>query len=545
MVQQLTDLPLGVARISPAGRGFSYCALPQDAVEFENSTKQIQDCVLEFEYSALWPRDSDAAVKVLEGSFLLQIATALSKQFNLPAHVGDERYVARGSEAPSQDVATFRGFSHPFLDVVFPRYIFRIRVFSPFLQSIKEQAHFLTFDAQLKGNMVEKLLSCTEAANRGAGGQELFGAVTTSNPGTADEEGSSAEERLLASSAMWALKFLWWKPRTRKGFHNLATEYPAFSATVKLVFQWLDSQSLLDSNEDFAEHLVAFLFSRTNNVFTSIPTTAKVGLARFLYVLTHQKLFFDGEAPLVLQDCFFGARSDEDFLGLERPAAADDTKISSEKDVNNKESARGSLSESQLQLLQESFERRKKPNFPLFAVCSRYDPHGLFCSCPSPVSLKLLAQRAELALTALEKRQTGDCAEEGGAFGGLPSFDVQVVFKGLKKKSAQKGPLHHAHFSDLESEVVVRCMESFAAETRQKFGAAAAVYLSYREKRVGLAWRQAAFRPHQPSRALMHRSCPYKKFGDGGERMILPDTEDIVRELKVMLDGMDVEVITG
>ena len=52
----------------------------------------IQEVVLEFDFSSLWPKESHAAIKVFQGAFLLEMAETLREKLNVDAYVGDERF---------------------------------------------------------------------------------------------------------------------------------------------------------------------------------------------------------------------------------------------------------------------------------------------------------------------------------------------------------------------------------------------------------------------------------------------------------------------
>ncbi len=64
MLQSLEELPLGVGKLSVAGAGFSYTGGQSTEIAFNNSSKSVQDLVLEFDWSSLWPRESEDAIKV-------------------------------------------------------------------------------------------------------------------------------------------------------------------------------------------------------------------------------------------------------------------------------------------------------------------------------------------------------------------------------------------------------------------------------------------------------------------------------------------------
>merc|ERR1712232_1349745 len=113
------------------------------------------------------------------------------------------------------------------------------------------------------------------------------------------------------------------------------------------------------------------------------------------------------------------------------------------------EEGRTCLSDREMQLLQESFERRKRANLPLRCVCSRYDPHGLFTQCPTGSALELLRERAAVALAEAEEHAAISAEEldNVSSFAWLstapPRFDVRVTLGGPKKR----GRLVHLVFT--------------------------------------------------------------------------------------------------
>ncbi|CAD7966182.1 unnamed protein product [Amoebophrya sp. A120] len=440
------ELPLQISRVLPSSKGFSYnyaevvdpsalveaaitavlgkdqTSLAQatrpDTITFQNSEKFLEHVIIEFEWSALWPRDSEQAIQVFQGAFLLEIKKQLEETKQVRAEVGTE-FVLDGATtrraddvfktlpnanalrtAPSQQQASTSSTSIPraFLDVIFPNRIFRIRIFYPYAPSVTENARFLTFGAQVKSKDIMDVLRVHEKKDQnstdagslkaatetdGTGGAEDAGGSEAKDdqslPGDmkeAEEQGlCSAEEihanNLLADAhdRLHELREKWWRPKIRQAFHTLALQQPNFCKTLQLVKRWLAAKLLLTADggsttsssqqryEDFFEHLTAFVFSQASSktCFAGLPTSANAGFARFLWTVVH---VLTGESLLVLEDFGFAPPEVEGAeTGLAQVGLSANT-----TNHFNPSTEQTQLTEEQLQLLQNSYERRRGNN---------------------------------------------------------------------------------------------------------------------------------------------------------------------------------------
>jgi len=584
-----SELPLGISRVQGSSRAFSYTEFSPESsheagvntVVFGNSKKTVENVVLEFDFSTLWPKESQAAIKVFQGSFLLELASQLRSQLNMDAHVGDEAFATQNQEMVSE----------PYLDIIFPRHIFRCRVFYPYMPSVEKNAHLLVLSANPSSTDISKLLKDTEKLGLVEIKEEEKPKQKREEKNSSDseneEDSTAADEEEEEdktgipdqTSSLKDLKELWWRPRIREGLHTLALEHPAYAPTVKLAGKWLSSQMCLDGYEDFCEHLSALVFTRSsaNSPLPfggSLPTSSDSGLLRFLWLLVNR---LDGQSPLVLTDAFCGAANTStrgvDTLGLERSEKLSNQQ-QTRQEAGEAELAEGenstantSLSGRQLALIQDSYNRRRfgagknkqEDAAPLYSICSRYDPHGVFVNIPPPSKLALLQEQAKkvlkLAADYSGERDSDDIEDE--IFQG-PEFDlvIDVQAKGTKKNKADKSNFHQ-HFTAFTPVLTRAAFEDFKKKLTHRYSEIASIYSQVVEEenptegaesnphyRVGLKWRPDAFNVEgqnkgNATRLISNGKCPYTSVADG---IILPDTAALIQDIKLLLDGLRVDI---
>ncbi|CAD7931312.1 unnamed protein product [Amoebophrya sp. A25] len=662
------DLPLAISRVAPAGAGFSYddeedvvnedCSSSiktssnesdksrtsttsssnssKALVSYMNATRRVEDVVVEFEWSSLWPRDSEQAIKVFQGAFLLEMKTQLAERCDIPAFVGEEGPLwtassSTGAEASSLEVDVSTASCspwvtamtniearqlptstvpapQPFLDVVFPKHVFRLRVFYPYLPSVVQNARFVTFGAMVKSKDVQELLKAAEtgekktSATTGINGdnKEQDNMLTTSSnvsvsaadllkeqneaTPTKDEEEDQfmTQNSSLISSfgttasndALTELREHWWRPRVRQAFHTLALEQPTFCLTWSLVKKWLASKWLLHGHEDFFEHLVASLFARVSSVsFCGLPTSANVGFARFLTLCAAHGTTgggLSGEAPIVLEDFGFAPPEMEGAeTGLAHGFSTEGTEQTQ-------------LSEEQLHLLQSSYERRRgSTREAVVAVCTRFDPHGVFVRTPKESHLIQLKEHSRKALAALHEqnwgRWTTGCSEETSSRTSSTSskkatavttlfqeqaeeFDLQVKLSAIpslstngksKKPNSAIKQHQHSHFSDLGTTALNSVADAFWRKLSAKYGEWAVLFR--RGNDVALKWRPEAFDMEKSGvKQLMHRGCSYRAAAastgdkeDTRPSSVLPQTEAMLQDISYWLTGVSYQIIAS
>ena len=95
-------------------------------------------------------------------------------------------------------------------------------------------------------------------------------------------------------SSLKDLRELWWRPHVGALLRAMAMRNQAYSATVRLVKQWLGHQ-LVDRADDWCEHVVYRVF-QDPSPFMEAPNTPHVGLVRSEYT-TEGGRGFDVMAP--------------------------------------------------------------------------------------------------------------------------------------------------------------------------------------------------------------------------------------------------------
>jgi len=238
---QLSSLPLTIKDVHPVDTGFSYSEVVPTAFAASDAiARTLHSVVVEFEASGRWPADPQAARKVA-AALLLQMREELRRE------LGIEADAAEG-----------------FLDVRYPEFVFRLRVFHP--RELLDAAHRVTnFQVQ-------------------------------------------ASAALPSDESLERLRMLWWQPRLRAALHGHVLQQPALAGTVRLCKRWMASQ-MLAGYDDFVEHLVASVFLQPLPFET--PTSPQVGLCRVCWLLDT----FDWEHEPLIVD-FDGKLTDEERLTM-------------------------------------------------------------------------------------------------------------------------------------------------------------------------------------------------------------------------------------
>lgn len=596
----------------------------------------VHEVVVEFEYSTLWPKDNEGAIKAYQSGFFLEMAKRIQKEFSLETHVSTERQKSTGLLVKTQtnDVGALP-FDFPFLDIVYPTHVFRVRIFYPHIPSCIANTQFITFEAVLKAREVGaifehdpikfgKYYSWNEGGMMLCGGDEESTNTSISPRKRADDNDNVTDDLTKVPAtpqSIYDLKNLWWRCRVRTGFHALATEFPAFAPTTKLCARWLECQGLLESFEDMVEHLVALLFSRRQNLFGSIPTSCNVGLARFLCLLKN----WEGDKPYILLDSFFGTSSGDDeednvkdatgsefktnvlhdSLLLRDQALINDATSGGSGTISNNISSSSlsqqkhpALTRQQVIQIQQSFERRRKKcssdasdSEPLYLICSRFDPHGVFVRVPSFTKMQLLKLQAAEGL-----KQFSRClGDEKFGLAAVPQnkstqasfsklfdpieFDVTFVLKPKENyysagsRSAKRlkrdrmaqlttnlSPAQLRDSFDLAKKKFVSALERYYAEL-------ALVFYCSSKNQVSLKWRPLSLFP-QSTKSLMSASCSYvfsertnaRTTEDGSdsedsddddvkacnknELTICPDIVGMMQTVRALAEGIDLEIMT-
>mmetsp|Transcript_49331 Transcript_49331/g.107412 ORF Transcript_49331/g.107412 Transcript_49331/m.107412 type:complete len:1079 (+) Transcript_49331:58-3294(+) len=257
-LRQLSSLPLTIKDINAADTSFSYtCVSPQPApMATDGVARTLHSVTMEFESSGRWPSDPEAARKVCL-ALLLQMRQELQTDLAIEAEVSDG-----------------------FIDVRYPEFVFRVRIF---------HQYEMTATAQRVTNFQDQ----------------------TAIP-------------MPSSENLERFRMLWWRPRVCAALHGHVLQQPALAGAARLCKQWLASQ-MLSGLDDFVEHLVAFAFLSPMPFET--PTSPQIGLSRFLWLLES----FDWQhEPLVVD--FDGKLTEEERLSIrqsfERSRAGDARAIS-------------------------------------------------------------------------------------------------------------------------------------------------------------------------------------------------------------------------
>eukprot|EP00392_Amoebophrya_sp_AT5.2_P010735 g10802.t1 len=535
------ELPLAVSRVAASSRGFSYCNYSCGAddendesslvekVILNNSEKTVEEAVVELEWSSLWPRDCEQAIGVFEGSFLNEVRKQLAEMAGVNAHLGDETWSLLCSTTSGLSAGTCESAAlatskvpRPFLDVVYPTRVFRLRIFYAYKPSVAQNAQFLTFGSHVKGKDIAAVLKALENEP-----QDADAGIAAAADGADAGADAGEDTRSPAASSpdgrdsLSELRDNWWKPRVRQAFHTLTLQQPNFPLCLQLVNKWLSAKWFLRGFEDFYEHLVALLFSKVTTVFCGLPTTANAGFARFLWLVANA---LSGESPLVLED--FGYAPPE-IQGAETGLQLGFTQIQSGDNKHEQQQ----MSEEQLHLLQNSFERRRGSNRKhVVALCSRYDPHGVFVTTPSFSMLSKLREHAAAALKLLQTTndvgwlhdhqvQTAGAPRPPAHAGAVdvksrcssaetvrpsfpppracfdalftkPEFDLEIHLD--PRSGSKSGILKHPHFSDVYELMVRDTRELLFQRLQAKYGSWAVLYRN-RGNAIGFEWRPEAF----------------------------------------------------
>lgn len=243
-VAQLSSLPLTIKDIHPASVSFTYTDVSAGAAPptADGIARTLHSVVVEFESSGRWPDDPKAAQKVC-AALLLQMREELLTDLGIESDVTEE-----------------------FLDVRYPEFVFRIRVF---------HQHELTATAHRVTNFQ----------------------VQSTAPVPEEEQ-------------LDRLRTLWWRPRIVATLHAEVLQKPALAGTVRLCKQWMASQ-MLSGYDEFVEHLATAVFLHPGPF--DMPTSPQVAFCRICWLLDT----FDWEhEPLVID--FDGKLSEEERLSMRR-----------------------------------------------------------------------------------------------------------------------------------------------------------------------------------------------------------------------------------
>jgi len=239
---QLSSLPLTVKDIYPVGGAFSYTQTTPSSAPLapDGISRSLHPVVIEFESSGRWPEDPQAAQKVA-CALLLQMCEELRS-----------------------DLGIETGITEEFLDVRYPEFTFRAKIFHP--HELQGVAHHVThFQAQPSSAPIEE-------------------------------------------SPLHRLRTLWWQPRIRAAMHGSVLQMPALAGAVRLAKRWMGSQ-LLSGYDEFVEHLACSVFLQPAPF--DAPSSAYSGFSRMCWLICN----FDWHnAPLMVD--FDGRLTEDERLAM-------------------------------------------------------------------------------------------------------------------------------------------------------------------------------------------------------------------------------------
>eukprot|EP00927_Polykrikos_kofoidii_P003457 TRINITY_DN11375_c0_g1_i2.p1 TRINITY_DN11375_c0_g1~~TRINITY_DN11375_c0_g1_i2.p1 ORF type:complete len:1217 (-),score=250.11 TRINITY_DN11375_c0_g1_i2:118-3666(-) len=214
---QLSSLPITIKDVHPASSAFGYSEVdsPPAPMGSDGVERTLHDVVVEFESSGRWPSSQEAVRKVCT-AMMLQMQEELKTDLDIESGITEE-----------------------FLDVRYPEFVFRTRVF---------HQHELTAAAFRVANFQAPL-----------------------NSPLPDVE------------AMERLATLWWRPRICSCLRGHVLQLPALAGAIRLLKRWMASQ-MLSGFEDFAEHLAIAVFLHPAPFET--PTSPHVGFSRACWLLS-------------------------------------------------------------------------------------------------------------------------------------------------------------------------------------------------------------------------------------------------------------------
>jgi U3 small nucleolar RNA-associated protein 22 len=233
-LMQLSSLPITIKDVRAAGSAFTYTDVSPELSPpaADGIARTIHPVIVEFESSGRWPDKPEAARKVCT-ALLLQMRQELLTDSGIESDVTED-----------------------FLDVRYPEFVFRVRVFHQY--ELTATAHHVTnFQAQA--------------------GKEAPDAISLDR-----------------------LRILWWCPRLVANLHAQVLQRPALAGTVRLCKQWVASQ-MLSGYDDFIEHLAASVFLHPAPF--DVPTSPQVGFCRVCWLLdtfdwSHEPLIIDWDGKL-------------------------------------------------------------------------------------------------------------------------------------------------------------------------------------------------------------------------------------------------------
>jgi U3 small nucleolar RNA-associated protein 22 len=229
-VRGLEDMPLYSTAILPADPQLSYTSISSPFGSNLSRMSNPAEVMLQFEGSARWPEDMDA-IQRTKAAFLLKIADLIEEKLDgVQCRVGLEN-----QDSPLKNQS--------FLDIFYPNgAVFRLRI------------HYDREELLLERALKDKFLT--------------------------------SQAKLETASALAGYKRVFLRqPAHCQALQGLATRFPAFSPSVRLVKKWFSSHLLS------AHFLPALIELFVANTFTnpypwSAPTSANVGLFRTLSLLS-------------------------------------------------------------------------------------------------------------------------------------------------------------------------------------------------------------------------------------------------------------------
>eukprot|EP00435_Cladocopium_sp_Y103_P033435 s111_g8.t1 len=433
---QLSSLPLAIKDIHPAEPAFSYMAT--DTMYAPSSASH-----------AGGPRPLHETVLEFESSGRWPDDTAAARKVAaaLLLQIRDEIASDLGIESDAAE---------DFLDVRYPDVVFRLRIFHP--HEMSEVAQKVT------------------------------------NP-----QAPGAQNAAVSDEALGRLRSLWWRPRIYGALHALALQHPALAGATRLFKRWMSSQ-MLSGYEEFAEHLVAFVFLHPEPY--DVPSSAHIGFCRTLLLL--QSFDWHREALLV--------------------------------DID------GKIKEEERLALRQAFEKHlstlgaKVSRLCRFWVSTRFDPHGMLLVSPGATLCAWLRQRALVALQLCRKRMLGLETNWRGVFQ-LDTTAVDVILQLLPQQEQSKDQVKGPKAAEVSQEAA----EELVRGLQQKLSSLCLVLYDRQRRLLALKWRPNAFLP-QPQTVLMG-SAPHTVITRGDEApLCVPNVLCILSQVSALAEGLALDL---
>lgn len=229
----LSSMPLTVKEVHPEDAAFSYTEIRRSDAPAapDGVARSLHSLVLEFVSSGNWPDDAEAVLKV-SNALLIQMGDELQKDLGIDTNIGDG-----------------------FLDVRFPEFVFRLRIFNR-KEFLEIASNVVNFDAM-------------------------------------------PDIKSLNEHTLQRFRDVWWRSRLRVSLRSLTMQTPNLAGAIRLFKRWMATQ-MLSGYDEFVEHIVASVFVRP--IPFDIPNSPHVGFCRALWLLSafdwrNQPLIvdFDGE----------------------------------------------------------------------------------------------------------------------------------------------------------------------------------------------------------------------------------------------------------